>query len=170
MKDDPKLSESLEDYLEVILDLEETNKVARSKDIADKLGIQRGSVTGALKSLEEKRLINYEPYSYITLTEKGARIAKTISRRHQILKDFLVKVLQLDEPTAETTACRMEHAVDEASIQRLVRFVEYLNNCPRTGPDWIDAFLDRCHNVHKSWDDCDQCIDGCKTRHQERKA
>jgi DtxR family Mn-dependent transcriptional regulator len=170
MKDDPKLSESLEDYLEVILDLEETNKVARSKDIADKLGIQRGSVTGALKSLEEKQLINYEPYSFITLTEKGARIAKTISRRHQILKAFLVKVLQLDEPKAESTACRMEHTVDEASIQRLVCFVEYLNNCPRTGPDWIEAFLNRCHNVHKSWEDCDQCIDGCKARHRERKA
>lgn len=41
MAEDPKLSESLEDYLEVILDLEVTHKVARAKDIAEKLGIQR---------------------------------------------------------------------------------------------------------------------------------
>ena len=55
MEEDPKLSESLEDYLEVILDLEETHKVARAKDIAEKLGIQRGSVTGALKESGRKK-------------------------------------------------------------------------------------------------------------------
>ena len=42
-----QLTESMENYLEVILELEKTNKVARAKDIADKLQIQRGSVTGA---------------------------------------------------------------------------------------------------------------------------
>ena len=31
------LTESMENYLEVILELEKANKVARSKDIADKL-------------------------------------------------------------------------------------------------------------------------------------
>jgi DtxR family transcriptional regulator, Mn-dependent transcriptional regulator len=169
MGEDPKLSESMEDYLEVILDLEETNKVARAKDIAEKLGIQRGSVTGALKSLEEKNLINYSPYSFITLTDTGARIAKIIARRHQVLKDFLVKVLQLDPESAEVTACRMEHTVDEAAIERLVLFVEYLNNCPRTGPDWIQSFINHCKSIGKSWEDCKSCIDTCKARHTENE-
>ena len=44
------LSDNLENYLEVILKLEETNKVARAKEIADHLEIQRGSVTGGLKA------------------------------------------------------------------------------------------------------------------------
>ena len=60
------LSDSLENYLEVILKLEETNKVARAKEIAEHLDIQRGSVTGGLKALSEKGYINYQPYSYIT--------------------------------------------------------------------------------------------------------
>ena len=50
-----ELSESLEDYLETILDLQTTNKVARSKDIAEKMRIKRGSVTGMLKSLAQKK-------------------------------------------------------------------------------------------------------------------
>ena len=58
----PQLSESLENYLETILELEKANKVARAKDIADKLNLQRGSVTGALKSLAAAGLINYHPY------------------------------------------------------------------------------------------------------------
>ena len=48
------LSDSLENYLEAILELEETQKVARAKEIADRLKIQRGSVTGGLKTLSEK--------------------------------------------------------------------------------------------------------------------
>jgi DtxR family Mn-dependent transcriptional regulator len=46
-----ELTESMENYLEAILELERPHKVARAKDIADKLHIQRDSVTGALKAL-----------------------------------------------------------------------------------------------------------------------
>ena len=70
------LSDSLEDCLETILELEKNHKVARVKDIAEKMGILRGSVTTALKHLADKNLINYEPYSFITLTRKGTSIAR----------------------------------------------------------------------------------------------
>ncbi|MBF0235618.1 MAG: metal-dependent transcriptional regulator, partial [Desulfamplus sp.] len=70
-----ELTESLEDYLEIILKLQERNRVARSKDIAENMGIQRGSVTSMLKNLAEKELINYEPYGYITLTDQGKKVA-----------------------------------------------------------------------------------------------
>ena len=76
MREQDQLSESMENYLEVILELEKTNKVARAKDIAEKLKIKKGSVTGGLKSLAEKGLINYAPYSFITLTKKGEQQAE----------------------------------------------------------------------------------------------
>ncbi|MBT7260387.1 MAG: metal-dependent transcriptional regulator, partial [Desulfobacula sp.] len=65
------LSENLEDYLETILALQTQKTVARSKDIAKKLDIKRGSVTGMLKKLADNKLINYEPYGYVTLTPEG---------------------------------------------------------------------------------------------------
>jgi DtxR family Mn-dependent transcriptional regulator len=49
-----RLSDSLEDYLEIILALEKSNKVARVKDIAGEMGVLRGSVSSALKKLGEK--------------------------------------------------------------------------------------------------------------------
>jgi len=161
------LSESLEDYLEVILELERTEKVARAKNIAEKLGVQRGSVTGALKSLEKKKLINYEPYSFITLTKEGAKIAKAITRRHEALKDFFLKVLQVDSKTAEETACKMEHAVDDATYEKLVSFVEYLFQCPRTGPDWIQSFIDFYNSNEKNQEKCKQCLNDCKVRFEK---
>jgi DtxR family Mn-dependent transcriptional regulator len=163
------LSESLEDYLETILGLEKANKVARVKDIAEKLGVLRGSVTGALKSLAEKGLINYEPYSFITLTRKGASIAKEITRRHQALKDFLHNVLLLDLEKAEQNACRMEHAMDKAAVDRLVQFIEYIYHCPRTGDDWIQAFVNYYSKDAHDMIKCTQCLEDCIARYKKDK-
>lgn len=169
MKKNTKLSESLEDYLEVILELEQTNKVARVKDIADKLNVQRGSVTGILKSLKEKELIDYEPYSFITLSTKGTKIAREITRRHNVLKDFLLNVLQIDEAKAEATACRMEHTIDKSTIDRLVCFIDYIHNCPRTGEEWIKLFIDYCKSGELDQEKCDKCIDTCIALYQKNK-
>jgi DtxR family Mn-dependent transcriptional regulator len=160
------LSESLEDYLETILELEKTNKVARAKDIAEKLGVQRGSVTGALKVLGEKKLINYEPYSFITLTKTGNRIAVKIKERHTVLKRFLEEVLQVDPITAESTACRMEHTIDDLSLDRLVCFIDYIYACPRTGEDWIQSFIKHCKSKKIDLSNCDHCLDSCCERLQ----
>ena len=83
------LSGNLEDYLETILELQKDNTVARVKDIAKNLGVLSGTVTSALRTLSDKGLINYKPYSFITLTGKGEEIAKEVLRRHKVIKDFL---------------------------------------------------------------------------------
>jgi len=163
------LSESLQGYLEVILDLEGMQKVARARDIADRLRIQRGSVTGALKSLEEKGLIHYQPYSFITLTDAGKKAAEEIAHRHRVLKDFLLNVLQIDEPTAETTACRMEHVIDRKTVERLVCFIEYIHTCPRAGGDWLDSFIRFCKSNRKHSGECATCINGLKASSKAQK-
>jgi DtxR family Mn-dependent transcriptional regulator len=166
MQKNIELSESLEDYLEIILGLEQAQKVARAKDIAEKMGVQRGSVTSALKNLKEKELINYEPYSFITLTPRGKKLAQEITHRHAVLKDFLLKILQIDETTAESTACRMEHAIDNQSLERLLSFFDFIYHCPRTGKDWIQAFLDYCSSDKQDREKCEQCLDDCSTRYK----
>jgi DtxR family Mn-dependent transcriptional regulator len=143
--------------------------VARAKDIADRLGVQRGSVTGALKNLEEKGFINYAPYSFITLTKEGKRVAKSIAYRHAVLKDFLLNILQIDLETAENTACSMEHVIDAQTLERLVCFIDYIHKCPRTGEDWIKAFVNYCTSGDWGQEKCDQCIDTCMTLYQKDK-
>ena len=124
------LSENIEDYLETILALQTQNTVARSKDIAEKLNIKRGSVTGMLKKLAARKLINYKPYGYVTLTTEGEKIAKKIEYRHSVLKDFLFRILEVDEVRADETACRMEHAMDSQSFKKFVEFIATLDACP----------------------------------------
>ncbi len=167
MKKYGELSEIMEDYLEVILDLEKTQKVARSKDIAARLDIQRGSVTGGLKSLEKKGLINYEPYSFITLTPEGNSIAQEITRRHRILSEFFSNVLQVDAETADATACRIEHAIDAVTMEKLVRFIDYLYTCPRTGSEWIQQFNKYCLAQGHDSETCKLCMEECNRKLQD---
>ena len=158
-------SESLEDYLEIILNLQNTHKVARSKDIAEKMGIQRGSVTGMLKNLAKKGLINYEPYGFITLTLEGKKIAQEIERRHTIIKDFLFRVLQIKNEKADAIACRMEHAMDRPTVNMLVKFTDFIDNCPRAGADWIEAFVNFCSTEKPDRKKCKNCLEQCTTHY-----
>ena len=164
------LSANLEDYLETILVLQNENAVARVKDIAEKLGVLSGTVTSALRTLSEKGLINYKPYSFITLTKKGKNIAQEILRRHNVVKDFLQCVLLIEEDKAEENACRMEHSMDKVAINRLVQFIDYIYQCPRTGEDWISNF-NTFFTQNKIADaNCPDCLDSCLKRYQGNAA
>ncbi len=168
MMEKPLLTESMEDYLEAILELERRHKVARAKDIAERLNVKRGTVTGALKSLADKGLINYAPYSYVTLTAEGSAIAREISRRHQVIRNFLTEVLKIPTETAETTACRMEHVVEGMVLKRLVCFIDFIHQCPRAGNDMLQSFISYCDSGHLNWSACETCIDDCKKRFKDQ--
>ena len=122
-----KLTPSLEDYLEAILQLEEKNRVARVKDIAARLSVQMPSVTGALKNLKAKGLIDYEKNSFINLTEQGKDIAETILKKHQILVKFLEDGLLIEHSKAEEEACRIEHSIDLDTARRIKNISSYLS-------------------------------------------
>jgi DtxR family Mn-dependent transcriptional regulator len=155
-----RLSASLEDYLQVIFHLEESNRVARAKDIADQMGVQRPSVTGALKMLAARGLIHYSPYSCVTLTGEGRKMGLDFTHRHEILKEFFTSTLQLDSERAELNACRIEHAIDAIAVERLIHFLEFLKSCPRTGVNWSEAFALFCEGGAKS-SSCKDCLKTC---------
>ena len=162
-----KLSASLEDYLEAIFHVGLENKAVRSRDIAKRLNVNRSSVTGALRSLGEKGLIDYEPYEVIALTKEGESAARDVVQRHKVLHDFLVKVLSVDEPSADEAACKMEHNLPHAVLRRLVEFVAFVENCPRAGATWIKGFGYQC--LQASQEECEQCIAACLEDVRDRK-
>ena len=133
-----QVSSSLEDYLEAIYHTVEAKGAARAKDLVQRLGVHNSSVTQALRSLSEKKLVNYAPYDVITLTDSGERIAVDVVKRHRVLSEFLNKVLGLPENEAEEGACRMEHAINVQILDRLVKFLEYFENCPVNDVIWDD--------------------------------
>lgn len=118
------LSASLEDYLEVILQLERVSRVARVSEIAGRLGVSRPSVTGALKNLGARQLVAHARYGHVTLTQDGARIAVEVERRHLAIRDFLTDVLGVPGDRAESTACKMEHVLEPEILAYFVQYAE----------------------------------------------
>ena len=137
--DELQLSASLEDYLEAIYHTVTAKGAARAKDIVLRMGVHNSSVTQALRSLSEKKLINYAPYDVITLTGPGEAVARGVVKRHETLSKFLGQVLGLAPLQADAEACRLEHAVSVEVLDRLVRFVEYFETCPQNDIRWDDA-------------------------------
>jgi len=150
----------LEDYLEAIFHVAADKGAARAKDISKRMKINSSSVTGALRALAERGLVNYAPYDIVTLTPKGVRLAKDVIRRHEVLRDFFVKVLAVEESEGEEGACKMEHAVPRNILERLVQYIDFLESCPRAGSKWIRGFGHYCHHG-ENLEDCEQCISIC---------
>ncbi len=134
------LTESAEDYLECIYVLSQKSKVVRVKDVAKQLGVKMSSVVVALKALAQKGLIEHEYYGYIELTKPGEEIAQEVYQRHILLFKFLHQTLGLEEDIASRDACRIEHYVSDETVERIVKFIDFIETCPEGFPSWLTNF------------------------------
>jgi DtxR family Mn-dependent transcriptional regulator len=150
----------MEDYVEAIYLIVQDKQAARAKDISDRLGVNRSSVSGALRTLSEKNLINHVPYDIITLTEDGKKVAEGIIRRHTVLRTFFTEVLGVDFENAEKSACGMEHTVSDVILDRLTQFIDFIKDCPRMNIRWKEQEGGFC-NKTVSRENCRPCIEEC---------
>jgi DtxR family Mn-dependent transcriptional regulator len=139
-----QLSASLEDYLEAIFNLAGDSHGARSKDIAEALGVARPSVAGALQVLRERGLANHQPYGCVTLTPSGRTVAEEVARKHDVLTSFFVRVLGVEEKEAQEAACKAEHALGPEIIGKLLCFIEFVTTSSESGSDIVGEFRRFC--------------------------
>lgn len=160
MEKNGKLSASFENYLCAIYEIEKKNKAARVKDIAHFLSIGASSVSEAMKALEKKECINYEPYGLITLTKKGQKIVIEKLKRNEIISAFLRDVLLVDESLIENNAKKIEYGMDEAVLEKFVRFLTFMQTCSCKEPKWIKSFKYFAQHGELQ-DKCNSCIEKC---------
>lgn len=148
------LSPSLETYLETIYIVCDAKGSAHTTAIARHLDVRKPSVTGALHSLSERDLIDYQPYKPIKLTPAGRQLAIDIHRRHTVLRDFLKKVLGIPETIADQNAGMLEHHISPLVQSRLVSFIHFVDSCIEQRFVWKDHGGFECYGVG---DDCADC-------------
>jgi len=139
------VSESVEDYLSAIYVLTRRNRMAKTKDIAQRLRVSPASVSEMLRKLSEKDLVMYEKYKGVTLTETGMSLARRVRRRHRLLEKFLTEVLGMKREKSHEEACRLEHIISDESIKRICQMVQDPETC-REG-----KLFEECN------DNCDVC-------------
>jgi DtxR family Mn-dependent transcriptional regulator len=130
MSKENSAADRLDDYLETILVLTREGGVARSRDIASRLGVKSPTVTVALRTLRDRGLIRYEPYEFASLTEAGEQRATSLLRKRELVSEFLEGVLMLSPEEAEAIARPIRGALPDKAADRLDKLVRYLQTCP----------------------------------------
>ncbi len=107
-----KLSENVEEYLEMLLVFEENGEeIVRISRVSEGLNISPPSAVQMLKKLEEKGLVDYKKREGVQLTEKGRRVAEEIIRNHRLIETLMKKTLNRD--VDEAVVCGLEHHMSE---------------------------------------------------------
>lgn len=141
------ITSSLEEYLKTIYMLKNTEKQVRVTDISKRLNCSKPSVNRALNCLKAEGLILYEAYGDIDMTKEGINVAKSVIKRYDILKLFLVDILGVDENVAQEEATKMKHAISEDTISKLESYI-----IKSVGLDELNCNFDLTRNT------CQNCI------------
>ncbi|MBR0383528.1 MAG: metal-dependent transcriptional regulator [Eubacteriaceae bacterium] len=124
-KDIDKLTESIEDYLEMIyLHHRDTNEGVRLTDIAEGMGVKKASATDAVRRLKEKGFVDHERYGRIFLTPEGERVAIAVYDKHVTITRYIHEILHVDAATAEEDACCIEHVISDETFEQMKKALE----------------------------------------------
>lgn len=110
--------ELAEDYCETIFKL---GGHARVTSLAKVFGVSHVTIIKTISRLEAQGLLKSEPYRGVTLTKNGEKLATQVSKRHEIVYNFLLK-LGLDEETAQRDSEGIEHHVSDKTLKAFSNF------------------------------------------------
>ena len=114
--------ESIEDYLETILSLQQNKSQVRSIDIAKAMNFSKPSVSVAMKNLRERGYISVSGEGFISLTDTGRERAESTLERHNLIANWLME-LGVSQSTALDDACKIEHDLSDESFEAIKQFI-----------------------------------------------
>lgn len=119
------LSYTEENYLKTLLKLTIEKGEAGTNELAALLGVKPATATDMLKKLREKKLIEYEKYGKINLTEEGRSLAVAVVRRHRLWETFLYEKLEFTWDEIHELAEQLEHIQSEKLVEKLDKYLNY---------------------------------------------
>lgn len=136
------LTNSMEDYLEMIYRTSIKDGYTRINLLAEALNVQASSVTKMVQKLNKLGLIKYEKYGIIQLTEDGREIGIFLMKRHRTIEDFL-RLVGLEENILLNTEL-IEHNVTSDALYK----IEMLNSFFQNYPEVLEKYEEyrRIHN------------------------
>jgi DtxR family transcriptional regulator, Mn-dependent transcriptional regulator len=130
------LTQSIQDYLKQIYELNENGDAASTTQIAERLNVAPASVTGMLQKLASARLplVQYKKHKGATLTKAGERAALEVIRHHRLLETYLVSMLGYSWDEVHDEACRLEHVISEDFESRIASVLGNPSRDPHGAP------------------------------------
>ncbi|MDR1977898.1 MAG: metal-dependent transcriptional regulator [Synergistaceae bacterium] len=131
----------IEDYLEEIFLLESTGRDITVTDLADRLGITKGTVTVTVQKMVDAGMLNHERYGSLHLTLEGRLKGLLVYRRHEGLRAFFHELLGVDRDRSSEMACSMEHYMDTVTDDRLYSMLEFFRRARADKEPWVDELF-----------------------------
>jgi len=114
------VSPHVQDYAKAVYALEVREGAAvLTNDLAERLGVTPGSVSGMVRKLAELGLVEHERYHGVRLTVHGRRVALEVLRHHRLLELFLAEELGMPWDRVHAEAEVLEHVLSE-DLERLI--------------------------------------------------
>ncbi len=117
------ISKSLEEYLKTIYIIQKQDEQPRVTEIAKKMNCTKASVNKSIKQLAEKKLVIYEPYGKIVITDEGEKLAKKSLEANDIVYLFLKDILGEEKNIAEEEAKNIKMVMNDTTLNKLAKYV-----------------------------------------------
>ncbi len=123
-------STSEENYIKAIFHLQREDGTVTTNELARELQTKPASVTDMMKKLKTKKLLHYEAYQGVRLSNEGKKVALNIIRRHRLWEYFLAEKLKFSWDEVHEVAEHLEHVSSKKLIDKLDEFLGF----PRVDP------------------------------------
>ena len=127
-RDNKQLTDSMEDYMEMIYRQCLENNYTRINTLSNELNVQASSASKMVQKLTNLGLLNYEKYGIIRLTEKGKSVGEFLLYRHNTIKDFLMLINTDTNLLSQTEA--LEHSIDNDTLKKLDLLISFFRDDP----------------------------------------
>jgi DtxR family Mn-dependent transcriptional regulator len=112
--DNPRFSESIQNYAKAIYALEQRSHGAVTNNaLAERLEVTPASASSMVKKLGELGLVRHVPYKGMKLTASGRRVALEVLRHHRLLELYLAESLGVPWDRVHDEAEVLEHVLSE---------------------------------------------------------
>lgn len=127
--------EAIEDYAKAIYALaQRADGPVATSAIARRLGVSPGTVTAMLKRMARLKLLRYEPYRGVELTDAGERLALEVIRHHRLIESYLSEALGMPWDRVHDEAEVLEHYISEELEERMAAALGHPDRDPHGDP------------------------------------
>ncbi|MCG9880371.1 MAG: metal-dependent transcriptional regulator, partial [Bacteroidia bacterium] len=123
-----------ENYLKALLALSNLNGEVNVNELSKKLDIKMPTVTSMMKKLAAKKLVHYESYKPLKLTEKGKKEAALIIRKHRLTEMYLVEKMGFGWDEVHQIAEQIEHIQSPEFFAKMDELLNYPKLDPHGSP------------------------------------
>ncbi|MFC4261638.1 metal-dependent transcriptional regulator [Ferruginibacter yonginensis] len=119
-----------ENYLKALFNLSNDKGEVTVQELSIELNIKMPSVNNMVKKLAEKKMVFYESYKPLRLTDKGKKEAGLIIRKHRLTEMYLVEKMGFGWEQVHEIAEQIEHLQAPLFFEKMDEILGY----PRVDP------------------------------------